>query len=63
MNADGADFTNTFRALAAVDAEADAPGSIPPALQEVQMMDRVQEDHQSGVALPVQLSPGTLTLH
>ena len=35
MNADGADFTNTFRALAAVDAEADAPGSIPPALQQV----------------------------
>lgn len=35
MNADGADFTNTFRALAAVDAEADAAGSIPPALQEV----------------------------
>ena len=35
MNADGADFTNTFRALAAVDAEADAPGSIPPALAEV----------------------------
>ena len=40
MNADGADFTNTFRALAAVDAEADAPGSIPPALQEVQLRDR-----------------------
>ncbi len=34
MYEDGADFTNTFRALAAVDAAADAAGSIPPALQE-----------------------------
>lgn len=35
MYEDGADFTNTFRALASVDADADAPGSIPSALQEV----------------------------
>jgi len=34
MYEDGADFTNTFRALAAVDAAADAAGSIPAALQE-----------------------------